>query len=160
MGRRGPQPKPTALRLVEGNPGHRSLPRGEPQPELGPPEMPDFLPPLAEKAWKSAVAEMTAVPGWLARIDWRILETWAIDYAIWRDAVAAIKESGMTFLAVFIDGAGQEHHTPKARPEMKIINDTVGRLLRAEGALGFAPSFRTRLDLSGAVDAQDNVLEA
>jgi hypothetical protein len=37
MGRRGPPPQPTKLRLLSGNPGKRPLPRAEPQP-IGQPQ--------------------------------------------------------------------------------------------------------------------------
>ena len=32
---RGRRPKPTALKLIEGNPGKRPLPRDEPTPPVG-----------------------------------------------------------------------------------------------------------------------------
>lgn len=152
--------KPSSLRLIEGNRGHRPLPKGEPQPRGGAPEMPEHLPPLAQLAWTRAVREMNAVAGWLTQVDWRILESWATDYAIWRDCVAAVKEHGLTYMDSFMDSSGQEHLKPKARPELKTLNDAAVRMLKAESALGFAPAFRARIDLSGREDATDDVLDA
>ncbi len=37
MGQRGPAPKPTALRILEGNPGKRPLNASEPRPRAGRP---------------------------------------------------------------------------------------------------------------------------
>ena len=150
--------KPRALRILEGNRAHRSLPKGEPQPRIGAPEMPEHLPPLGQMAWTRAVTEMSAVAGWLTRIDWRILETWAIDYAVWRDCVAAVKEHGLTYLDSFTDSSGQEHLKPKARPELKTMNEAAIRMLRSESALGFAPAFRAKIDLSAHRDPEDDVI--
>lgn len=48
----GPAPKPTALKLIEGNRGKRAAPKGEPDPtylnNLAPPE---HLPPSAQAVW-------------------------------------------------------------------------------------------------------------
>lgn len=41
MGRRGPPPKPTHLRVIQGNPGKRPLPKDEPKPRPVRPERPD-----------------------------------------------------------------------------------------------------------------------
>ena len=102
---------------------------------------------------------MRFVPGWLTNTDWRILEAWAVDYAVWVDCVAAIKKHGLTFTASFTDSSGQEHLQPKARPELKTLNEVSARLLRADSALGFAPAYRAKIDLSGADDATNDVLE-
>jgi hypothetical protein len=41
---RGPKPKPAHLKLLEGNPGMRRVPVGEPRPPIGPvPQAPEFL---------------------------------------------------------------------------------------------------------------------
>lgn len=110
--------------------------------------MPKSLPPLGKQAWKRAVTEMAKVHGWLATVDWRVLENWAIDYAIWRDSVDAIKEHGLTYIDSFTDSSGQEHQKPKARPELKTMNEASVRLLRADAALGFAPAYRARISVT------------
>jgi P27 family predicted phage terminase small subunit len=43
VGRRGPAPKPTAIKKAEGNPGKRKLNTQEPQPAPGEPECPNHL---------------------------------------------------------------------------------------------------------------------
>lgn len=40
MGRRGPQPEPTALRLIKGNPGKRAINKAEPKLEIAPASVP------------------------------------------------------------------------------------------------------------------------
>ena len=50
----GPAPQPTALKILRGNPGRRPLNKREPQPELRPPECPDYIlaDPVALKYWE------------------------------------------------------------------------------------------------------------
>ncbi len=60
MGRRGPAPKPTTLKLLDGNPGKRPISKREPKPTGGAPSMPSILPREAKAEWKRLVAEMPA----------------------------------------------------------------------------------------------------
>ena len=56
MGRRGPAPIPTAIRIMEGNPGKRPLTGREPQPAAGvEPRCPDHLDKDARKEWRRLV---------------------------------------------------------------------------------------------------------
>ena len=48
-------PKPTALRVLEGNPGKRALNAREPRPLDGEPEMPKHLDTVARKEWRRLV---------------------------------------------------------------------------------------------------------
>jgi phage terminase small subunit len=51
---RGRKPKPTALKILQGNPGHRPLDgRGEPQVVVGLGEPPDYLDAEAKRFWMS-----------------------------------------------------------------------------------------------------------
>jgi P27 family predicted phage terminase small subunit len=51
----GRNPKPTALRELEGNRGHRPLNKDEPKPPSGVPRMPKWLSKAARKIWKDTV---------------------------------------------------------------------------------------------------------
>ena len=55
MGVRGPAPKPTSIRVLEGNPARRPLPANEPRPAPGEPEMPKYLDREARREWKRLV---------------------------------------------------------------------------------------------------------
>lgn len=54
MGLRGPAPKPTALKLLQGNAGHRPINSSEPKPEEKAPPCPLYIreDPEAAKEWK------------------------------------------------------------------------------------------------------------
>ena len=47
------RPKPTNLKLIEGNPGKRPLPGNEPKPKPKAPSMPSDLDYQAKKTWKN-----------------------------------------------------------------------------------------------------------
>ena len=48
----GPPPQPTALRVLNGNPGRRPLNDREPKPGAGPPRCPPYLDEEAKRQWK------------------------------------------------------------------------------------------------------------
>jgi P27 family predicted phage terminase small subunit len=52
VGLRGPAPKPTAIKRLEGNPGKRKLNEAEPTPKQGVPECPDHLDKVARIEWE------------------------------------------------------------------------------------------------------------
>jgi phage terminase small subunit len=60
VGLRGPPPKPTRIRMLEGNRGRRPLPGNEPQYPPGVPERPSGMSAGARKIWDMLVGEMAA----------------------------------------------------------------------------------------------------
>lgn len=68
MGLRGPAPKPTALRIIEGNLGHRPLNQREPKPLVGEPDVPAHLSRDAKKEWRRLVPILLAMRG---KSSWR-----------------------------------------------------------------------------------------
>jgi phage terminase small subunit len=60
MGLRGPAPKPTAIRIMNGNPSRRALPENEPQYTIGVPERPKGMSAGARRVWDDLVAEMAS----------------------------------------------------------------------------------------------------
>ena len=52
MAQRGRKPKPTALKVLEGNPGGRPLNPNEPKPAKKAPRCPSWLEDEAKKEWK------------------------------------------------------------------------------------------------------------
>ena len=56
MGRRGPPPKPTRIRLLQGNPSKRPINKREPKPPDGSPRCPAWLSPEAKRTWAPVCA--------------------------------------------------------------------------------------------------------
>lgn len=68
VGLRGPAPKPTAIRIMNGNPSRRPLPDNEPQYVTGVPERPKGMSAGARRVWDELIAEM-APSGVLRLVD-------------------------------------------------------------------------------------------
>lgn len=64
----GRPPKPTALRVLQGNPGHRPLPKGEPKPVATMPARPEWLLPEAKREWSRLAPQLVRL-GVLTEID-------------------------------------------------------------------------------------------
>src|SRR5438270_4520371 len=61
MGLRGPAPKPTSIKRLEGNPGKRKLNELEPTPKAGAPECPDYLDEVARREWDRLTAILVSM---------------------------------------------------------------------------------------------------
>lgn len=79
MSRGGPKPKPAALKVIEGNRGHRPIPT-EPEFGKGVPEKPSGLLPEAAALWDIVAPELDAL-GLFARVDAAALEAACSAYA-------------------------------------------------------------------------------
>jgi P27 family predicted phage terminase small subunit len=85
----GKKPKPTALKLIQGNPGRRPLPKNEPKPRAGIPPCPAHLDERARIEWERITPELNAA-GLLTTIDGAVLAAYCMAYARWMDAEAAL----------------------------------------------------------------------
>lgn len=57
----GRRPKPTKLKILNGNPGKRPLPGDEIDPGSGAPDMPSWLPHAAQDEWRRIVPRLLAL---------------------------------------------------------------------------------------------------
>jgi P27 family predicted phage terminase small subunit len=93
MAGRGRPPKPTALKVLEGNPGKRPLNQNEPKPEKKAPNCPSWLLPDAKKEWRRLSKELEAM-GLLTRIDMAAFAGYCQAYARWKEAEEFISKHG------------------------------------------------------------------
>lgn len=89
MGLRGPAPKPTAVRIFEGNRSRRPLPQNEPQYRHAVPTPPWPLSKDARKLWDALVEEMGA-SGVLRKVDGPALAQLCEDQAMLNDLRAGL----------------------------------------------------------------------
>ena len=68
MAQRGRKPKPTALKMLEGNPGGRPLNEAEPKPQKKAPRCPPWLEDEAKREWKR-MAKVLEQMGLLTEMD-------------------------------------------------------------------------------------------
>ena len=89
MGRRGPAPQPTVLRMMRGNPGHRPVNQDEPKPpavkpDSGLAQCPKWLTGEARNLWKRIAPDAIA-SGLLTVVDLPAFEALCLSYARWRE---------------------------------------------------------------------------
>jgi P27 family predicted phage terminase small subunit len=133
---RGRKPKPTAIKIAEGNPGKKALNREEPRPEIGAPPCPDYLAGHARDKWDELVPSLVST-GVLAFIDGTALARYCVAYQVWRDAVEEIKRDGTTYVT--------EKGNTVARPTVGIVNTQAAILAKLEAEFGLTPSARARI---------------
>jgi P27 family predicted phage terminase small subunit len=143
VGKRGPLPKPTKLKELEGNPGHRPLPTDEPTPPVMSrvPDPPDWMEPMAQRAWRVVAGELAGV-NLLHQLDMTTLELFAITYAHWRTMIKALAETGHT--KTFTDEHGNEKYS-QATPEATQATKYAEQLNKLCRVLGIGPAHRVGL---------------
>ena len=132
MGLRGPQPKPTAIREIEGrylDPAKRN----EMRPE-GKPVCPRWLPKEGKAEWRRITHSMP--PDMLTKVNQSMLATWCNTWALYQQAAQHIAENGPTF-----EGQMGEQQTPW----VAVHNAQAKILLQMSGRFGFSPSDRVGL---------------
>ena len=93
MAQKGRKPKPTAIKMLEGNPGKRPLNMLEPTPENKMPTCPDWLEDEAKAEW-----DRLAVPLFnlkiLTELDMAPFALYCQAYARWKEAEEFISQHG------------------------------------------------------------------
>lgn len=139
MGARGPQPKPTALKEVLGNPGKRPLPKAEPLP-IGAPVMPEHLEGDAAIEWDRVVRSMP--PQLYTSADVSTLLAYCTAWALHKKAWLEVKRKGL-----FAKGSmGQL----VANPALAVLKSQAEVMLKAGDRLGLSPAARARLEMPDA----------
>ena len=136
MGAVGRPPKPTALKVLQGNPGKRALNKREPRPTTGAPTRPEWLLPEAKREWNRLVPELTRL-GLLATVDRASLAAYCQCWARYVEAQNDIKQHGATFTT------DKGYEGP--RPSVGIANQMLQRISALSAKFGFTPSDRARI---------------
>ena len=95
MAQRGRPRKPTELKRLEGNRGHRPLNDNEPKPDADKVKCPTWLMPEAKKEWRR-LAPMLIKMGLLTNADVQTFAGYCESYARWKEADQKLTELGST----------------------------------------------------------------
>lgn len=150
----GRRPKPTKLRIVGGNAGHRPLNENEPEP-VGDLDAPPVWMNEAQRAeWTYAIEN--APEGLLRKLDAGIFATWVVASVLHREATLIVSVEGMiveTGVKVYpedhpdaglpIAGTGYKMQNPA----IGILNKQAVIMKGAAAEMGFTPSSRTKIGL-------------
>lgn len=134
----GPPPKPTRLKLLQGNPGRRPLSENEPQPEIARPTRPHWLLPEAKREWSRIVPELLRL-GLLAKIDRAMLSMWCQCWGMYVEAVRDIRKNGTAFRT--------EKGYEGQRPSVAVMNKMIERMTALSARFGMTPSDRSRISV-------------
>ena len=145
MSKPGPKPKPTHLKILEGNPGKRPLNKNEPKPKPVAPRMPTWLSNEAKQEWRKLAPELEKL-GLLSVIDGISLAILCQETANYRVAVTDYKK------ALFLGKGNQK----RKHPALQVGRDAATLIKSFIGEFGLSPSARTRLDIPGADDDDES----
>lgn len=148
----GRPPKPTKLKLLQGNPGKRELNKNEPNPQVGEdiPKPPSWMETQAKKEWKRIVPELHRLE-LLTMVDHPSLVAYCQAYARFVECEKIIKKQGMTFETP--NGYVQQ------RPEIAISNNAQKIMKEFAAQFGLTPSSRGRLNLPDQKENKDEFEE-
>ncbi|MDZ4735887.1 MAG: phage terminase small subunit P27 family [Rhodospirillaceae bacterium] len=133
---RGRKPKPTRLKVINGNPGKRSLNHLEPRPLANVPECPAELSPAAQTEWQRIVSELADLK-MLTNLDRVALATYCEAYSLWVESISAIRKYG----TMVKSPSGY----PMQSPYLAIANKQAEIMMRIASEFGLTPASRSRI---------------
>ena len=137
---RGPAPKPTNVKKLEGNPGQRRLNDEEPVPDssddlLNPPAwMDDF----AKEEWRRLVPMLKRI-GILTDADVGVMTAYCQAFSQFRQATETVNKDGLVYKPN--EGSNYLQQTP----HLSIANKAAERMRKLAAELGITPSSRSRI---------------
>ncbi len=155
MGKRGPRPTPTKLKLLRGNPGRRSINHSASEPPADGITMPPHLGPIAAQRWDQLLPMLQAVKV-MTRADVEALARYCDTYEWWLAVREKLKREGDTY-PILNDG-GQVKYVAQ-RPEVSIAHKLSQQLRQLEQDFGLNPSARSGLSNGEKHTPEDEVAE-
>lgn len=128
--------KPTKLKVLEGNPGHRPLPENELQPPTELVEPPSHLDEYALEEWDRVTPGLEAM-GVLYALDIQILAAYCDSFSMWKKANDKINELGIEITT--------DSGYLTQSPYIGIANKAKIDMLKFASEFGLSPSVRARL---------------
>ena len=153
----GRRPKPTAMKELAGNPGHRPLNDAEPKPDKAAPEMPKGMLKAARREWAAIVPSLLRI-GVLSNIDGKALAAYCDAYAHWELARKQIEKYGLVIEEPVLDKDGFVNTAMvrlKANPAVNIYT-AMGKLMKSYLIeFGLTPASRSKLKIEKQAEVPD-----
>jgi len=128
------------LKVLEGNPGKRPLPKNEPKPNPVAPPCPTWVNPEGKKLWKY-LAPLLERLGLLSEIDGPAFTAVCQSWGIWVALERQLKKIGRTYQYTNKAGATNEAE----RPESKMARNSLELCKTLLTEFGMTPSSRSRI---------------
>ena len=149
----GRKPKPTNIKILEGNPGKRPLNEYEPKPLKKAPPCPKWLELEAKKEWRRLAKTLEAM-GVLTDADMAAFAGYCQAYARWKEAEERITDRGL----VIRTPSGY----PQQVPYISIAQQYLKLMQQFAEQFGLTPAARSRIIAGNgegkAVDDLDELL--
>lgn len=152
MGKRGTKPKPTALKVLEGNPGKRPLNKDEPKPKPIMPPCPEWLHEDAKREWERISPELEQL-GLLTVVDMAALSGYCESWAQYKKAIEFLHKHGETY--PIKDENGKVKYIQQF-PQVSIANKALQNIKAFCAEFGLTPSSRSRMIVPGADNRDDD----
>ncbi len=143
MGKRGPAPKPTKLKLLQGTFRNDRAVVNEPAPEADLPKCPTFLKGEARREWKRIVPELAALQ-LISRIDRAALCGYCTAWETMVESDKVVQAEGTTIRNA--KGRLVQH------PELAIRDQAMKMLRGYLVEFGMTPASRTRIHVPDRAD--------
>lgn len=150
MGIPGRKPKPTGLRLLEGNRGHRRVKEAV-KVALKAPPCPEWLSPIAKTEWKRVVPLLGKL-GQLGEVDMAALAAYCENYAIGVQCGNYIRRKGgyAKYLA---------KRNSQTAPHLVAMNKAFEKIRAFCSEFGMTPSSRGRMETPNTDEGSDEDLD-
>ena len=146
LAQRGRKPIPTAIKVLEGNPGKRPLNTKEPKPKSKAPKCPSWLETEAKKEWRRVAKQLEQL-GILTEVDMAAFSGYCQAYARWKEAEEFISKHGT--IVKTPSGYWQQV------PQISIASNYLKIMSRFCEQFGLTPSARSRIVADKAVNGDD-----
>jgi len=143
MAIRGKRPKATALKIIEGNLGKRSLSQGLSSKMIENMTPPSWLKGLARRKWQRICPDLQGA-GLMTTLDRTALAMFCVVYARWRLANEHIDKEGL------VEQTRRGHM--KSSPYVVISNKSFDQMRSMLGEIGMSPCARARMDVPTPAD--------
>ena len=153
----GRKPKPSALKLVTGNPGRRRLPASEPKPKQSASSAPTFLSTDARTEWRR-VMPMLVANGIMTGLDRAALAAYCQAYGRWAQAERALADDATADLKARFGLLSETSNGNKIQnPLVGIANKAARDMVRYASEFGMSPAARARVasEISGIPDGPE-----
>ena len=148
LSQRGRKPKPTGLKVLEGNPGKRPLNHKEPKPTKKAPRCPSWLEEDAKKEWKR-MSKVLESMGLLTDMDMTAFAGYCQAYARWKEAEEFLTKHGSIIKTP--NGYLQQV------PQVSIAQTNMKIMLKFSEQFGLTPSARSRIQADSSDGEQDEM---
>ena len=142
-GQSGRKPKPTVLKLLEGNPGRRPLNQNEPKSQVRLPRVPEHLSDEAKKEWRR-LGHLLVRMGVMTEADADALALLCTSWARWLEAEEQLRRYGI----VIKSPSGY----PIQSPYLSIARQSMAELRSLLSEFGLTPASRSRVNATAPVE--------